>query len=377
MPASNTPDLASRIRGSFYGHAVVDALGGPVEFKWRGTFPPVTTMLPNDNFNLPPGHFTDDTSMALCLTHSLLEYGIMMNQVDQASKYIRWWRHGWMSSTGYCFDIGVHTSEVLAAWEEMIGDGENRRGVVEAMDTVLSDRFRGERRCGNGSLMRVLPAALLFSGDPRNPPPPCAGGTPHASSNVTHPHWRCGSSCELFCGLVGLALIGRSKQEICAFVSEYLGVLRDVGEGSIVGIEEPLHERFEAYKNIDDFTAKPEADISSSGYVLDSLEAALWAFFTTDSFREGAIKVVNLGDDADTVGAIYGGLAGAFYGQEAIPEDWLRSMARMDLVEDVVVQIIRIRTHGPPSHWEQVPEPTQEQIEDIQRLLERGRFNLQ
>src|ERR1700712_2530816 len=108
---------ASRVKGAIYGLAVCDALGGPVEFKSRGSFKQVTAMLPNDNFGLPAGCFTDDTSMALCLAHSLLDCDGNSNTVDQVRKYISWFRDGYMSSVGICFDIGVSTQSTLTLWE--------------------------------------------------------------------------------------------------------------------------------------------------------------------------------------------------------------------------------------------------------------------
>lgn len=373
---ASQPTLASRIRGALYGLATVDALGAPVEFHKRGTFDHVTSMRPNPNFGLPAGHFTDDTSMALCLAHSLLEHGPFTNPVDQARKYIRWKREGWMSSTDRCFDIGVSTSEVLAAWEEMLGDGDNDRGVNEAMQEVLSQRFGDEERCGNGSLMRVLPVALLFAGEPSGSERGQSTGPAMGSSRVTHPAYRCSLCCMAYVDLVGMALVGKGKQEMVEHILALLATLRDIVEGSLVGIDAPFHERLGVYKTVEDFVTKPEAEIRSSGYVLDSLEAALWAFFSTTSFRDGAIKVVNLGDDADTVGAIYGGLAGAYYGFDEIPKEWLEQMKKMELVEEVVEQIIKIRIEGPPDHWKTQHEPTAEEIEWIQKQIRDSGLNL-
>lgn len=374
--ATPKPTLASRIRGGFYGLATVDALGAPVEFHPRGTFPLVTTMQANPNFSLPPGHFTDDTSMALCLAHSLLEHGPRTNAVDQAQKYIRWSRTGWMSSADRCFDIGVSTSEVLAAWEEMLGEGKDDRAVGDAMQVVLHERFAGDERCGNGSLMRVLPVGLLFGGNPPGHVPGAMTGLAVGSSRVTHPNYRCELCCWTYTDLVGMALAGRGKQEMFEHFASLLSTLRSVVGGSRVEIDGPFHERFEAYKTMEDFVNKPAEQISSSGYVLDSLEAALWAFFSTTSFRTGAIKVVNLGDDADTVGAIYGGLAGAFYGFDEIPKEWLEQMKQVELVEEVVEKIIEIRTEGPPSHWKQLDEPTADQIEWLRKQVRDSGLNL-
>ncbi|ETN46929.1 uncharacterized protein HMPREF1541_01118 [Cyphellophora europaea CBS 101466] len=410
---SSKPDFYSRIRGSFYGLAVTDALGAPVEFQARGTFPKVTSMLPNPNFNLPPGHFTDDTSMALCLLASLSIYTPTMHALDQARKYITWWREGRMSSTGYCFDIGTSTREVLEVWEAKIRSAkeENDRlianekamdrdshadvilseeeelwaglesddddddsdwdpatwefDVAHEMKITLAEKFSGESRCGNGALMRTLPVALLYLGNAQDADESTATSIAIESCAVTHPHRRCMSCCALYVKLIGQTLDGYAKRQLCGYVHAVLVSQREVMKNSPYGVDEPLHERFEVYKTLGDWEAKPVAEISSSGYVLDSLEAALWAFFTTSSFREGAIKVVNLGDDADTVGAIYGGLAGAYYGFEEIPKDWLDKMKSTDLLETAVDTIMHFRWQ-PPS---ESPDRMDIETNDVEKLM--------
>lgn len=321
--------LPARIRGALLGLAVTDALGAPVEFQVRDTFPLVTTMQPNHNFGLPAGCFTDDTSMALCLAYSLLENGKDDN-ADQARRYIKWWREGWMSSVGRCFDVGVGTVGALKRWERLLEEG---KGVERCLE-VIEEGWGGERCCGNGGLMRCLPVALLFGRDE-------VEGVVVGMSRVTHPHRRCLLAVRLYVRLVVGVLEGWGMEEVARAV----GVFVEEGKGE-ERVDGEFARRFEGYKTLEKWKSKGEGEISSSGYVLDSLEAALWAFFTTGSFREGTIKVVNLGDDADTVGAIFGGLAGAYYGEEAIPEDWLKEMKRLDLVEDVAQQIVKRRVGG-------------------------------
>lgn len=119
MEDSRNISIASRIRGSLYGVAVADALGGPVEFHRRGTFPLVTGFRPNDNFDLPSGTWTDDTSMMLCLAQSLVDTkGVFIAQ-DQVQKYIQWFNQGYMSSVGHCFDIGNATRIALRIWKDV------------------------------------------------------------------------------------------------------------------------------------------------------------------------------------------------------------------------------------------------------------------
>ena len=149
-----------------------------------------------------------------------------------------------------------------------------------------------------------------------------------------------------------------SKASLAGHIPDFIAALEDsVVSSKAKSARQPFIERFRPYNDLADFEAKAVEDISSSGYVVHSLEAALWAFFTTETFREGAIKVVNLGDDADTVGAIYGGLAGAFYGDEEVPEEWLRDMKRMDLVEEVVRGVVEVvqKEAGKPTKEEVAP----------------------
>lgn len=355
---SSTPSLANRIRGSFLGLAICDALGAPAEFQVRGCFPSITSMQANLNFNLGPGFFTDDTSMALCLAHSLLEHGPISDSVDQARKYLAWYRTGYQSSLGRCFDIGNLTRDALGVWKHavLVNDKYGKNGpspdatkdqaaIHDALATI-DERFNQDRYCGNGSLMRVLPVALFFSSDL-----PTAANIAAESSRVSHPHMRCVLSCALYTILVAHSLQDPNvtKETLVGRLSDFLSAVKKATDRSTskskvksTGISSFL-ERFDPYTSVASFHDKHITQIRSSGYVLDSLEAALWALFTTSSFRGGAIKVVDLGDDADTVGAIYGGLAGAVYGDGELPKEWLQDMQSLDLVENAVGDIIMMR----------------------------------
>ncbi|KAJ9613139.1 hypothetical protein H2200_003080 [Cladophialophora chaetospira] len=368
---SFSPPLASRIRGSFLGLAVCDALGAPAESKVRGSFPTITSMQANLNFKLGPGYFTDDTSMALCLAHSFLENGPSSDPVDQARKYLAWYRTGYQSSTGRCFDIGNLTRDALGVWKHAVivndkygekgpsPDAAKDQAATKSALATIDKRFNQDRYCSNGSLMRVLPAALLFA-----PDLPTAVKVAADSSRVTHPHPSCVLSCALYTILIAQCLQDSNvtKESLVCHISDYVSAAKAATAHST---SQPktggrhFTERFEPYTTLTSFHDKPSTKIRSSGYVLDSLEAALWAFFTTSTFREGAVKVVNLGGDADTTGAIYGGLAGAFYGDDQIPQEWLRDMKRLDLVEDVIGKIIAVRSE---EDREQVTEDVMERI---------------
>jgi ADP-ribosyl-[dinitrogen reductase] hydrolase len=320
------------------GLAVTDSLGAPVEFRARHSFAPVTRLLPNPNFGgLPAGCFTDDTSMALCLAASLVDCRGRGGDpvVDQVQRYVRWWQDGYMSSTGACFDIGVSTQGTLATWVRVVeeggggwgAEGSRRREEVGGRGLhEVEERFGGERFCGNGSLMRVLPVGLVYwkQGVAR------AVEMAVQSSRATHPHPRCGEACAVYTRAVVAVLQGKGKEGL---VQEVNAAVED----------EVLRGRLARYRTLGDWVRMAEESILSTGYVVDSLEAALWAFFSTGSFEEGALRVVNLGDDADTVGAIYGGLAGAYYGVEAIPEEWVMGLRRREVVEEVINGLLKLQ----------------------------------
>ncbi|KAL9596577.1 MAG: hypothetical protein Q9219_005704 [cf. Caloplaca sp. 3 TL-2023] len=309
---------ASRIRGSLYGVAICDALGAPVEFCRRGTFSPVTNFLNNPNFDLPPGCWTDDTSMTLCLAQSLIDnHGTFVPQ-DQVRKYVKWYQEGYMSSVGRCFDIGNATRNALAIWRDYFGDSADTKE-MERGQTVVDKKLKRKVQCGNGSLMRVSPIGLVFHRDP-------AKAVEYAalSSQVTHPYPTNSEACMVYTKLIIATFEDSSKSNLVLLFADWDFMDPD------------LKSRFEKYSDIESWQAVDAEQISSSGYVVHSLEASLWAFFTTDTFEEGAVKVVNLGDDADTVGAIYGGIAGAYYGFEALPSVWLEGLQARSTVDAVV-----------------------------------------
>ncbi|RHZ43053.1 ADP-ribosylglycohydrolase family protein [Aspergillus thermomutatus] len=317
-----TPTMQSRIKGSIFGVAVVDALGGPVEFQPRGSFPPVTHFMHNDNFNVPPGTWTDDTSMTLCLAQSII--ASRGNFVPQAAicNYIKWYENGYLSATDECFDIGAGTRQALMIWKRYFektphireDDPIGHEGGQHEIDKALK---RG-MFCGNGSLMRVAPIALVYFQDMDR-----ALSTATLSSNATHPYPTCAECCMVYTRLIVCAMNGSSKEDLAKEVT------------STAFIDVQVKQRLDHYSSITDWEKTDEDDIKSSGYVVSTLEAALWAFFTTSTFESGAFKVVNLGNDADTVGAVYGGLAGAYYGIEEIPSEWIAGLQKKEVVEEI------------------------------------------
>ena len=285
-----------RFRGCLLGLAAGDALGTTLEFKPPGTFEPIDDIIGGGPFGLEPGQWTDDTSMALCLATSLVECD-EFDPADQMQRYVRWWREGYLSSTGECFDIGNTTSRALS---QFMQHGDPYAGSTDPSSA------------GNGSLMRLAPVPMRYAEDAAQ-----AIARAADSSQVTHQAIEAVDACRYFAGLLVGALQGVAKRTLLS--SGYC-------PGEKLWESEPLAEKVALVAN-GSFRDREPPDIRGTGYVVDALEAALWAFDRTDSFREGALLVVNLGDDADTTGAIYGQIAGAHYGAEAIPANWRQKLA--------------------------------------------------
>ncbi len=277
----------NRYLGCLLGLACGDAVGTTVEFKPRGTFPPVTDMTGGGPFGLRAGQWTDDTSMALCLADSLLACGGFSPQ-DQIEHYVRWYQDGYRSSTGRCFDIGTTTRNAL---ERFMAEGAPFAGSTDPYSA------------GNGSIMRLAPVPMFFA-----PDLPAVVHTSADSSRTTHAAAEAVDACKLFGLMIARALAGATKEEILQ-----------------AGIEYPLDALSPAVAALaqGDYRHKTLDQIRGSGYVIQSLEAALWVFDRTASFKEAVLAAVNLGDDTDTTGAVVGQLAGACYGLDGIPSGWL------------------------------------------------------
>lgn len=300
-----------RYRGCLLGLAAGDALGTTLEFKPPGTFEPLTDMVGGGPFNLKPGEWTDDTSMALCLAESLVTKGAF-DPVHQLETYCRWERDGHLSVKGYCFDIGNATHAALYRFKRN------------------PEPFCGDpspNAAGNGSLMRLAPAPLAFARDPEQ-----AIALAGDSSRTTHAAAECVEACRYFAGLLLAAISGMSKAQILHnnYEPAMAYFLRTPLTGKVAQIASGS------------FAAKEPPQIRGSGYVIHTLEAALWAFHRTDTFRDGALKVVNLGEDADTTGAVYGQIAGAYYGAEGIPAEWVEKLAMRDLIEQRATELHRM-----------------------------------
>jgi len=293
---------ASRYRGCLLGLAVGDALGAPIEFRPPGTFEPVIDMKGDGPFNLLPGQWTDDTSLALCLAESLIEKQ-GFNPVDQLERYCRWFNEGHISSNGTCFDIGTTTRKAL---QRFMLSREPYPGIAD------------EWSASNGSLMRLAPVPMFYARDPAE-----AIEMSGLSSKTTHALPIVVDACRYYGGLIVGALTGASRDEL---LSPRYAPIPNYWQ------EHVLHEEIDAVA-AGSFLRKEPPEIQGKGHVGKAMEAALWAFRSSHSFEEGCLLAVNLGDDADTTGAIYGQLAGAFYGEEGIPAEWLDVLAKRELIE--------------------------------------------
>jgi ADP-ribosylglycohydrolase len=270
-------------------------------------------MIGGGPFRLKAGEWTDDTSMALCLAESLIEKN-GFDAKDQMYRYCWWHEQGHLSSTGRCFDIGNTVHNALETYRR------------------TGNPFSGSESpyaAGNGSLMRLAPIPLFFASDPKQ-----AIYYSRESSRTTHGTKAAVDACRYFAGLIIGVLRGKPKSEL----------LRPY----FCPDDEP---NFWNENNLDpkiaaiaagSFKTKEPPEIRGTGYVVESLEAALWAFHRSKSFREGALLAVNLGEDADTTGAVYGQIAGAFYGAERIPADWRAKLTLHDFIQEKADQLFAI-----------------------------------
>jgi ADP-ribosylglycohydrolase len=294
--------------GCLIGLAVGDALGTTLEFKRPGTFRPINDMVGGGPFGLKAGEWTDDTSMALCLAESLIEYK-GFDPADQMKRYLKWYREGYLSSNGWCFDIGNTVRCALARFER---SGEPFSGSKDPYSA------------GNGSIMRLTPVPMFFAGNSVE-----AIEKSGESSRTTHGTTATTDACRYFGGLIVGALQGEKKE---ALLSDYYSPVPGYWQ------KNPLPKEIALIAS-GSFKEKNPPEIQGTGYVVKSLEAALWAFYRSESFKEGCLMAVNLGDDADTTGAVYGQLAGGFYGLSGIPEPWVSKLAKKDLILSLAEKI--------------------------------------
>ncbi len=301
----NPEATKDRAIGALLGLAVGDAVGTTLEFTGRDTYRPLTDMVGGGPFGLSPGQWTDDTSMALCLADSLLACGTI-DQKDLMNRFVRWLREGENSCTGRCFDIGNTVGSALAQFER---DGNPVAGSTDP------------HSAGNGSLMRLAPVSIFWSNDRV-----AAAEAARAQSKTTHGAEAAIDACAYFSGILVDAIQGMPKEDL-------------LRPRKIEGADEVVHVASGSWKG------RSRKDIQSPGYVIHTLEAALWVVDNASDFKEAILLAANLGSDADTVAAVTGQLAGSIWGADEIPQSWKMRLAWRKHIENLGEQLFDRHPH--------------------------------
>lgn len=303
------------VRSAMLGHAIADAMGVPVEFSDRSDRrrDPVTGYRGYGAHDVPAGTWSDDTGMALATLDSLAH---SLDYTDMMERFCDWKLHAAYTATGVVFDMGITTSKALSQYKQGV--------------PALSCGMSGEYDNGNGSLMRIIPAALYCKYAAADLSLDEQLAIIHDVSALTHSHPRSQMGCGIYAlilmelcdgrGIAGIQLgIDRAKE----YYEANPAFSRELGS----------YARILGCASITDFARTPEDEIRSGGYVVDTLEAALWCVLNTNNYRDCVLKTVNLGDDTDTVAAVAGGLAGCLYGMEGIPDGWLAGLRKAEDIE--------------------------------------------
>jgi ADP-ribosyl-[dinitrogen reductase] hydrolase len=301
LPGTDAQAIEDRAIGSLLGLAIGDAVGTTLEFEARDSVDLLTDMIGGGPFDLRPGQWTDDTSMALALADSLL-LDPKLDAIDLQERFVSWWRDGLYSCTGDCFDIGITTETALENFE--------LKGSAVSGSTDPSS-------AGNGSLMRLAPVAISSWHDQER-----RRDTASRQSRTTHAAPEAVDACVSFADILAQAIAGQvapwNLRSDAPVASPSVSAIID---GSWCG--------------------KLRSSVKSSGYVLHTLEAALWCVGRTSSFRDAVLLAANLADDADTTAAVTGQLAGAIYGKAGIPAEWLERLAWSDKIEEMARRLFR------------------------------------
>ncbi|KOY83165.1 ADP-ribosylglycohydrolase family protein [Lysinibacillus macroides] len=299
--------LKERMLSTLYGGVIGDMMGVPVEFKARGTFY-VEDVMGYGTYNQPPGTWSDDTSLTLCLVENLIEQGDTASLMD---KFVQYMEQGYWTPFGEMFDIGITTAEAVSNY---------KKGILPE-----SCGKTGEFDNGNGALMRIAPLVFVMREE--------LDFSKRAAliqqyTEITHAHPRSivGSMVysEVLLSLYRNNSLKAALQEVYVLLHYHL--------------QENLKAELASYDRIfqESFLSIAEGDIQSTGYIVHSLEAALWCVGTTTTFKEAILKAVNLGEDTDTVATLAGTLAGMHYPLEEIPTDWLNKMMKKQEIDQLI-----------------------------------------
>lgn len=295
------------------GVAVGDALGVPVEFKKRGTFH-VSGMQGYGTHNQPPGTWSDDTSLTLALADNLLPESCGLSDVAWA--FIEWYDRAAYTPHGKVFDVGNATAEAIKRLKKGVAP-EKAGG-------------SGERDNGNGSLMRIAPLAFYMFGIRKAEE---RFRIVREVSSLTHAHEWSVAACYIYVEMLNKLRMGRKKK------TAYAELREDFARGVPFISKATLAKFVRILEN--DISLLPEEEIRSSGFVIDTLEAAFWCFLTTDNYRDAVLKAVNLGEDTDTTGAVTGAMAGLAYGLDAIPQEWRDQLAAGEEIRRIAIKMPR------------------------------------
>ncbi len=292
------------VNGAIIGLAVADALGVPAEFLSREelTRKPITDMVGFGSHDVPKGTWSDDTSMTLCTLNSIAQKG-KIDLVDNILEFSKWVEDGYMTPHGEVFDIGRTTLAAI-------------RNYWESKD-VYACGGKSDYDNGNGSLMRIMPVCVF--NEIKHLSIEDSIKNIHAVSALTHAHERSCIACGIYDFIVRELINKPHKSSVKVALDKAKNYYCD-------------YEQFFHYNRIfeDNFADLDIGEIKSSGYVVDTLEAATWCLLNTENYKDCVLKAVNLGEDTDTVAAVAGGLAGILYGYDNIPTKWINALAKKE-----------------------------------------------
>ena len=303
------------VKGAIFGLAVADALGVPVEFEPREKLQknPVNKMLGFGSHAVPKGTWSDDTSMALCTLNSIAQKG-KIDLVDNILEFSKWAENGYMTPHGEMFDIGRTTLTSLRNyWKSK---------------NVYTCGGKSDYDNGNGSLMRIIPVSLYNHF--KNLSKKESIRNVHEVSALTHAHERSLIACGIYDFIVRELI--KSPKKVSVNIALKKAQKQYVDYKEIKRYDRIFNESF-INTNIN--------QIKSSGYVVDTLEAAIWCLLNTDNYKDCVLKAVNLGEDTDTVAAVAGGLAGILYGYNNIPQEWINTLVKNDMISELCDEFVK------------------------------------
>jgi len=301
-------------KSALFGIAVGDALGVPHEFSRPEDLHanPVTDMVGYGTYDLPPGTWSDDSSLTFCLAETLCSG---FNTDHMGELFVKWYYQDYWTATGEVFDIGIGTRNAL--YKIKNGTKAELAGGNDEKDN------------GNGSLMRILP--LMFA--IKDLPIEERFERTRQVSSITHGHIRAVMTCFYYLEFAKQLIEGKSKFEI---YNDLRSSIPSFFERIGVGVSEIAHYDRLLKANIAD---RPLSEIRSGGYVIETIEASVWCLLTTDNYKDAVLKAVNLGHDTDTTAAVTGGLAGLLYGFDGIPKEWIEKLARVEEIEQLGIKL--------------------------------------